>query len=131
MLPAVDLAAETIKWQVRPGEHPQLIVKSIPVTGTENIGGRIVTGNGLILIAPARDDKFRAYDKTTGQVPWDFQLPAGGHAPPSIDSAGGTQYLAIAAVGGKFEIRPGDGHFAFALPSEGRSEYAAVANRTS
>lgn len=100
-LSAIDIAAGEIKWQVPLGEYPELTAQGIPVTGTENIGGHMVTAGGLIFVASTRDEKFRAYDKTTGQVLWEFQLPAGGYALPSTYSVNGQQYVAIAAGGGR------------------------------
>ena len=45
------------------GEYPELTKKGIPITGTENYGGAVVTAGGLIFIAATLDGKFRAFDK--------------------------------------------------------------------
>ena len=46
--------------------------KGIPITGTENYGGPVVTAGGLIFIAGTRDEKIRAFDKKRGKVVWEY-----------------------------------------------------------
>jgi quinoprotein glucose dehydrogenase len=62
------------------------------------------------------DAKFRAFDKSTGALLWETQLPAAGYATPSTFSANGKQYVVIAAGGGKLGTPSGDSYVAFALP---------------
>lgn len=45
--------------------------------GTQLFGGGIVTAGGLIFIGACQDEKFRAIDKTTGEILWEYQLPCG------------------------------------------------------
>ncbi|MEO8657382.1 MAG: pyrroloquinoline quinone-dependent dehydrogenase [Bryobacteraceae bacterium] len=114
---AIDLGTAEIKWQIPLGEYPELTAQGIPVTGTENIGGNIVTAGGVIFTASTRDEKFRAFDKTTGQKLWEFSLPAAGYALPSTYTVNGRQYVVIAAGGGgKLGTKTSDAYFAFALP---------------
>lgn len=54
------------------------IGKGIPVTGTENYGGPVVTAGGLIFIGATDDNMFRAFDKDTGKVLWQTRLPFAG-----------------------------------------------------
>ena len=54
------------------GEYPELTKKGIPVTGTENSGGPLVTAGGLIFIAGTEDGRFRAFDVKTGRVVWEY-----------------------------------------------------------
>jgi len=116
-LSAVDLNSGEIAWQVRLGEIKELTARGIPRTGTQNIGGSVVTAGGLVFIGATQDEKFRAFDKSTGKVLWEAQLPAGGYASPCTYEAGGKQYVAIAAGGGgKPRTRSGDAFVAFALP---------------
>lgn len=113
-LNAIDLNRGTIKWQVPLGEWPGLAARN---TGTENFGGGIVTAGGLVLIASTMDEKFRAFDKTTGELLWEYQLPAGGYAAPCTYSVKGRQYVVIAAGGGgKPRTKEADAYVAFALP---------------
>jgi hypothetical protein len=52
-------------------------------------------------------------------VLWEYQLPAGGYATPSVYVINGKQYVVIAAGGGgKNMTKSGDSVIAFALPDE-------------
>ncbi|MGH7867579.1 MAG: pyrroloquinoline quinone-dependent dehydrogenase, partial [Candidatus Dormibacteraceae bacterium] len=79
-LTAIDLNLGKIVWQVVLGEHEELTARGIPPTGTMNIGGSVVTQGGLVFIGATQDEKFRAFDKTTGKLLWQARLPAGGYA---------------------------------------------------
>jgi quinoprotein glucose dehydrogenase len=114
-LNAIDLDAGEIRWSVPLGEHPELTKRGIPRTGTENYGGPIATAGGLLFIAATKDEKFRAFDKRTGELLWEAALPAGGYATPASFEAGGRQYVVIAAGGGKMGTKSGDSYVAFAL----------------
>jgi quinoprotein glucose dehydrogenase len=117
LLTAIDLNTGRFVWQKTLGAFPALTAKGIPPTGTENFGGTIVTAGGLVFIAGTKDEKFRAFDKTTGEVLWEYQLPAGGYATPCTYQVNGRQYVAIAAGGGgKLGTKSGDYFIAFALP---------------
>lgn len=116
-LTAFDLNKGEIAWQVVLGELKELTARGIPPTGTQNIGGSIVTAGGIVFIGSTQDEMFRAFDKTTGKVLWSAQLPAGGYATPCTYEVGGKQYVVIAAGGGgKPRTRSGDAYVAFALP---------------
>lgn len=115
-LSAIDLDRGEILWQIPLGELPELTDKGIPVTGTENYGGPVVTAGGLVFIAATKDEKFRAFDKETGELLWETQLPAGGYATPSTFEIDGKQFVVIAAGGGKIGTKSGDAYVAFALP---------------
>ncbi len=115
-LNAIDLNKGEIVWKVPLGELPELVKRGRPKTGTENYGGPIVTAGGIVFIGATKDEKFRAFDKKTGQVLWETSLPAGGYATPSTYSVGGKQYVVIAAGGGKMGTKSGDSYVAFALP---------------
>ena len=113
-LNAIDLNTGDYLWRVPLGEFPELTKKGIPITGTETYGGPVVTASGLIFIASTRDERIRAFDKKTGKVVWEYQLPAGGFATPITYEADGKQYIAIAA-GGARGAKPGGWYIAFAL----------------
>ena len=117
-LNAVDLVTGEIVWKVPLGEYPRLVAKGIRHTGTLNFGGAVATAGGVIFIAATADEKIRAFEKSSGRVLWEHQLPAGGYATPSVYMVDGRQYVAIAAGGsGKNATRSGDSIIAFALPS--------------
>ena len=119
VLSAIDLNRGEIAWQVPLGEYPELAAEGITETGTENFGGSIVTGGGLVFIAGTKDEKIRAFDTRDGTVLWEHALPAGGYATPCTYSVDGKQYVCIAACGaGKLGTRAGESFVAFALPDE-------------
>jgi quinoprotein glucose dehydrogenase len=115
-LSAIDLDEGKIKWQVPLGTYPELEAKGHPPTGTFNMGGAAVTAGGLVFIGATMDERFRAFDKDTGKVLWEFQMDAGGYATPAVYEVKGRQYIVIAAGGGgKPETRPGNAYYCFAL----------------
>ena len=71
---------------------------------------------GLVFIAATRDGKIRAFNKRTGQLMWEYLLPASGFATPAMYSLNGKQYLVIACGGGKLGTKSGDAYVAFVLP---------------
>jgi quinoprotein glucose dehydrogenase len=115
-LNAVDLNKGEIKWQVPLGEYKELKEKGIPTTGAENYGGPVATDGGLIFIAASRDEKIRAFDKETGKIVWEYDLPAAGYATPSVYEVDGKQFVVIACGGGKSGTKSGDSYLAFSLP---------------
>lgn len=114
-LTAINLSTGTEVWKNTLGEYPELKAKGIPPTGTENYGGSVVTAGGLLFIAAARDGKLRAFNKRTGQLLWEYALPAPGFATPAVYEVNGKQYLVIACGGGKLGTVSGDSYIAFAL----------------
>ncbi len=81
-LTAIDLNKASIVWRDTLGDYPELKARGIH-SGTENYGGSVVTAGGLLFIAATRDAKFRAFNKRTGQLLWETDLPAAGFATPS------------------------------------------------
>ena len=115
-LNAVDLNTGTIKWKVPLGEYKALTARGIPVTGTENYGGPVVTAGGLIFIGATADGKFRAFDKETGATLWEHDLPFDGNATPSTYLANGRQYVVISCGNAKKKPVHGGTLVAFRLP---------------
>ena len=116
-LNAINLNTGEIDWKIPLGEHPELTARGLPPTGTESVGGPIVTAGGLVFIGATQDEKFRAFDKSSGELLWETTLPAGGYATPSTYEVAGKQYVVIAAGGGgQPGTRAGDAFVAFSLP---------------
>ncbi|WP_345265003.1 family 16 glycoside hydrolase [Nibrella viscosa] len=116
-LNAVDLTTGDIRWKVPLGEYPELVAKGIRNTGSKSFGGPVATAGDVIFMAGTPDEKIRAFSKHTGEGLWEYQLPAGGYATPSVYMIDGKQYVVIAAGGGgKNGTRYGDSILAFALP---------------
>ncbi len=119
-LTAINLNTGDYVWKNTLGEYPELTAKGIPPTGTENYGGSVVTAGGLLFIAASRDGKFRVFNKTTGKLLWETDLPAPGFATPSAYAVNGKQYIVIACGGGKLGTKSGDAYVAFALPENAK-----------
>src|SRR5207247_2419654 len=68
-------------------------------TGCENYGGPVVTAGGLVFIGATNyDNKFRAFDKATGELVSETTLPAAGNATPASYEVGGRQVIVIATA---------------------------------
>ena len=91
-------------------DHPALAGVDIPMTGRPERGGIIVTksllfageGSGLFAV-PGRASggpMFRAYDKVTGEIVSEFELPAHQTGIPMTYMLNGTQYI-VMAVGNR------------------------------
>ncbi len=116
-LNAIDLNTGEYAWKIPFGEFPDLVKKGLPTTGSENYGGSVVTAGGLLFIgATIHDRKFRAFDKRTGKLLWEYTLDAAGNATPATYQAGGRQYVVIGGGGGKWGNPSGGTYYAFALP---------------
>ncbi len=115
-LTAIDLNTGQHLWRIPFGEIKELTDKGFAPTGTENYGGPVVTASGLLFIAATKDNKFRAYDKKTGKLLWEYELSASGFATPSTYQVNGKQYIVIACGGTKLGTSKGDSYVAFALP---------------
>lgn len=116
-LNAINLNTGKIVWKTALGETPEFAAKGIH-TGTENYGGPAVTAGGVLFIAATKDGKFRAFNKRTGKLIWETNLPYPGFATPSVYEVNGKQYVVIACGGGKLYTPSGDTYIAFAIPSE-------------
>ena len=116
VLNAIDLNTGEYVWKTVLGEDSVFKAKGVKETGTENYGGPIITKGGLLFIAATKDRKFRAFNKKTGKLLWETELPAAGFATPATYEVNGRQYIVIACGGGKLGARSGDSYVAFALP---------------
>jgi quinoprotein glucose dehydrogenase len=117
-LNAINLNTGEYVWKIPLGEFPELAAQGLKNTGTDNYGGPVVTAGGLLFIGATNyDKKFRAFDKSTGELLWETVLPFSGNATPITYEVDGRQYVAIAAGGGKDpRLKSGGAYVAFALP---------------
>lgn len=115
-LTAIDLNTGKRKWRISLGELKELTAQGIPPTGTENYGGPVVTAGGVLFIAATKDGMFRAFDRSTGKLLWQYRLPAAAFATPCTYQVGGRQYVTLACGGSKLNTPSGDSYIAFALP---------------
>jgi len=117
-LNAIDLNTGEYVWKIPLGEYPELAAKGMKNTGTENYGGPLVTAGGLLFIGATNfDRKFRAFDKSTGELLWETTLPFAGNATPATYLVNGRQFVVIAAGGGKDPRSASGGvYVAFSLP---------------
>ena len=116
-LNAINLNSGKIIWTIPLGEYPQLVQQGMKNTGSENYGGPVVTAGGLLFIGATNfDNKFRAFNKTTGALLWETTLPAAGNATPATYEVNDRQYVVIGCGGGKSGAPSGGSYVAFALP---------------
>jgi quinoprotein glucose dehydrogenase len=120
-LTGVNLGTGERVFRVPLGEIEALTRRGVPKTGTQSLGGGIVTAGGLVFIGATVDKRFRAFDAQTGEELWSAALPANAHATPATyEGRSGRQYVVVAAGGGGFlrELSAdlSDTLVAFALP---------------
>jgi quinoprotein glucose dehydrogenase len=116
-LSAIDLNTGKYLWKIPFGQYPELVAKGMPDTGSDNYGGPVITAGGLLFIgASVFDEKFHAYDKSSGKLLWEAPLPFAGLATPATYMVDGKQYVVIAAGGGQSSRKPSGGvYVAFTL----------------
>ena len=112
---AIDLNSGDHMWMVANADtpawiknHPALKGVQLPRTGTYEHSGMMVTktllfageGAGLYATPPeSGGNKLRAYDKRTGEIISEFELPANQSGVPMTYAIGDRQYIVV-AVGG-------------------------------
>jgi quinoprotein glucose dehydrogenase len=113
-LTAIDVDRGAVRWETPFGSVTP--IPGLPADiGSPNLGGS-ATSNGIVFIAAAMDEIFRAFDVETGKEIWHAALPASAQASPMTYRAAGKQFVVIAAGGhGKLHTKRGDAVVAFAL----------------
>ena len=123
---AIDMNTGKHLWNIPNGntpkslkEHPALEGVDIPQTGNMAHAGLVITKT-LLFSGEGRggDPWFRAYDKKTGEVVAEIELPAQTNHPPMTYMHNGKQYIVmpVAATGHPAEL------VALALPDEDEEE---------
>ena len=96
-----------------PRNNPAIRDLHLPPLGSlEKPGGPLLTKTLLFIGQGLESSKFRAFDKKTGNVVWEFDLPAKSSAAPITYMLDGKQYIVV-AIGGADQA---DEYVAFALP---------------
>ena len=84
-----------------PGRPAPLLTKTLLFLGegsTNRPGGaRVPEGMPPEIVTNYGGREFRAYDKSTGEIVWETELPAGTLAPPVTYEADGKQYLLVSS----------------------------------
>jgi quinoprotein glucose dehydrogenase len=82
-----------------PGRPGPLLTKTLLFLGSGSTnrpgGARVPDGMPPEIVTNYGSKEFRAYDKATGDVVWEIELPAGGIAPPVTYMHDGKQYLLV------------------------------------
>ena len=97
-LTAINASTGNFAWQV-----PLGITEKLPPakqrTGRPALAGPIVTAGGVVFIASADDNRFRAFDVKSGKELWVTKLPRRGNADPiTYQGRNGKQYVAVVAT---------------------------------
>jgi quinoprotein glucose dehydrogenase len=110
-LTAIDLNKGDIVWMMANGDgprnHPALKHLNLPPLGQAGRASPLVTKSLVFLgeggnavgraVLPGGGGKmFRAYDKATGKVVWEVELPGGTTSSPMTYMANGKQYIVVA-----------------------------------
>lgn len=103
-LSAVDIVNKKLLWEVPLGKIDKMSPLPMPSfintdLGTPGAGGPLLTAGGLVFIGYTLDDRFRAFDASTGKVLWTADLPAAGVGVPMTYEVNGEQYVVIPAGG--------------------------------
>jgi quinoprotein glucose dehydrogenase len=117
-LSAIDLNDGHYLWKIPLGVYPELEMKGLKDTGTENYGGPIVTAGSVVIIGATNfDHKIRAFDSRNGKLLWEETMQFSGNATPATYLSKGKQYIVIAISNGKSPKDPqGAMYVAFSLP---------------
>src|SRR6185295_4923740 len=82
MLNAINLNTGEYEWRIPVGNDEKLQEKGAGITGLWSSPGPMVTAGGLVFLGGTKDNKFFAFDKTTGKLLWETILPAKGSSTP-------------------------------------------------
>ena len=108
-LSAIDLNDGHYRWRILFGAHDSLTLKGVPPTGTEQYGGPIVTAGGLVFIAATQDEKFRAFDKSTGKLSAGRRCPRRDtrrRSPPQCAASSTSSSRQVVASSGRSRATP-------------------------
>ncbi len=105
---AIDLVSGEHRWMMANGDTPESVATNpalagveLPRTGKPSRAGLVVTdtllfaGEGFANFGLPGDPVFRAYDKQTGEIVAEIELPATQASPPSSYRANGRQFIVM------------------------------------
>lgn len=117
---AIDMRNGIKKWEVPLGYMLDLHrYPGAEKWGSLNFGGAITTAGNITFVAASMDGHLRAFDTRSGNILWEYTLPAAAQSTPMSYQWKGKQYIVICAGGhGKLGTRLGDYVMAFALPGK-------------
>ncbi len=115
-LVAIDLNKGDILWSVANGDglrnHPAFKGLNLPAIGTPGRNSPLVTKSfvflgegsdtGVGVPAGFGGHMFRAFDKKTGKIAWEMELPAGVSNAPMTYMVNGKQFILVAVSGRNF-----------------------------
>ena len=94
-LVAVNANTGDIAWRVPLGTDEEMEANGIMNTGTNSVGGSLVTG-GLIFIGATADRLFRAFDTRDGRILWSSKMDGVVRASPmTYKTKKGKQYIVV------------------------------------
>jgi len=100
-LSAVNVNTGEIAWQVPLGVTEELPEAKQHTGRSGAFAGPIATAGGLVFIGATSDNRFRAFDSTTGKELWSTKLAYTATAVPiTYQGKNGKQYVAIMAASG-------------------------------
>jgi len=121
-LMAIDANTADVIWRVPLGEYKELTARGVPITGTANAGGPVITASGVIFIGATADKMFRAFDAKTGKQLWSTELSNNSvDTPLTYQGKNGKQYVAAVISSGLDDFNHPK------LPSPGTNQIAVFA----
>ena len=112
---AIDIDTGKINWSIPFGSRK---TSSGKIIGDKNFGGVLSTAGNLVFATGTPDKFLYAYDSTSGEKIWEYQLPFAGSSSPMTYHYEGEQYILVNSGGGKFfgyDENLGDQMIAFKL----------------
>jgi quinoprotein glucose dehydrogenase len=125
MISAIDLRTRKLLWNKPLGtaKHSGPLETSLRVPfalpmGAVSMAGNLVTQTGVVFVAAALDQYFRALDEQTGKELWRTELSAAGFSTPMSYLSPKGRQLVVLSVGGNSKFGPNEGLYvqAYALP---------------
>lgn len=115
---AIDINTGRTVWRSTLGVT-DAFPSALQATGRPGLGGTTLTTTGLAFIGATDDNRFRAFETSTGRELWTTRVDAAAASTPVVYAGtGGKQFVAVVATGGSQNITKlqGDEVIAWSLP---------------